>query len=96
MDTYGHLFGGSDRDSADKMEQLFGNVPKERCGHNRPKESIVTRLADKIADKNDEVGRELGGISFILYGERGGNRTCNLLIKSRLLCQLSYAPTFVK
>ena len=28
-----------------------------------------------------------------MNGERGGNRTCNLLIKSQLLCQLSYAPT---
>jgi hypothetical protein len=27
-------------------------------------------------------------------GERGGNRTFNLLIKSQLLCQLSYAPEF--
>jgi hypothetical protein len=26
-------------------------------------------------------------------GERGRNRTSNLLIKSQLLCQLSYAPT---
>src|ERR1700731_4678940 len=26
-------------------------------------------------------------------GERGRNRTYNLLIKSQLLCQLSYAPT---
>ena len=26
-------------------------------------------------------------------GERGGNRTFNLEIKSLLLCQLSYAPT---
>ena len=26
------------------------------------------------------------------YGERGRNRTYNLLIKSQLLCQLSYAP----
>ena len=25
-------------------------------------------------------------------GERGWNRTINLLIKSQLLCQLSYAP----
>lgn len=25
MDTYGHLFEGSDRDSAEKMEKLFGN-----------------------------------------------------------------------
>jgi hypothetical protein len=27
-----------------------------------------------------------------LDGERGWNRTTNLLIKSQLLCQLSYAP----
>ena len=27
-----------------------------------------------------------------LIGERGRNRTFNLLIKSQLLCQLSYAP----
>ena len=29
-------------------------------------------------------------------GERGRNRTFNLLIKSQLLCQLSYAPTVGK
>src|SRR3954468_12496795 len=28
-----------------------------------------------------------------IVGERGRNRTYNLLIKSQLLCQLSYAPT---
>jgi hypothetical protein len=28
-----------------------------------------------------------------VVGERGRNRTFNLLIKSQLLCQLSYAPT---
>ena len=28
------------------------------------------------------------------FGERGRNRTFNLLIKSQLLCQLSYAPAF--
>ena len=28
-----------------------------------------------------------------MSGERGRNRTYNLLIKSQLLCQLSYAPT---
>ena len=27
-------------------------------------------------------------------GERGRNRTYNLVIKSHLLCQLSYAPAF--
>jgi hypothetical protein len=29
-------------------------------------------------------------------GERGRNRTYNLLIKSQLLCQLSYAPVLRK
>ena len=29
-------------------------------------------------------------------GERGRNRTFNLLIKSQLLCQLSYAPSYGK
>src|SRR3954468_21824134 len=33
---------------------------------------------------------------FGLSGERGRNRTFNLLIKSQLLCQLSYAPTIVR
>ncbi len=30
--------------------------------------------------------------NFFGFGERGRNRTFNLLIKSQLLCQLSYAP----
>jgi hypothetical protein len=29
---------------------------------------------------------------YLKNGERGRNRTYNLLIKSQLLCQLSYAP----
>src|SRR5512135_3156849 len=31
----------------------------------------------------------------LFCGERGRNRTYNLLIKSQLLCQLSYAPFWV-
>jgi hypothetical protein len=31
-------------------------------------------------------------VSIVGFGERGRNRTFNLLIKSQLLCQLSYAP----
>jgi integrase len=31
MDTYGHLFEGSDRDSAEKMERLFGAGSKRRA-----------------------------------------------------------------
>src|SRR6202035_5941215 len=35
----------------------------------------------------------MDGKSLKRSGERGRNRTFNLLIKSQLLCQLSYAPT---
>ena len=35
----------------------------------------------------------MDGKSLKRSGERGRNRTYNLLIKSQLLCQLSYAPT---
>ena len=39
--------------------------------------------------RESELSRKLLKVG----GERGGNRTYNLLIKSQLLCQLSYAPT---
>jgi hypothetical protein len=35
---------------------------------------------------------EKTGLEMKKSGERGRNRTFNLLIKSQLLCQLSYAP----
>ena len=44
MDTYGHLFEGSDRDSAEKMERLFGEEPT--------KSRILTMPRPKwVADK---------------------------------------------
>jgi integrase len=47
MDTYGHLFEGSDRDSAEKMENLFGGEPKAPPDR--------SRVADKTADKNSKA-----------------------------------------
>jgi integrase len=52
MDTYGHLFEGSDRDSAEKMERLFGEEPT--------KSRVLTmrgpnRAADKTADKDTQA-----------------------------------------
>ena len=52
MDTYGHLFEGSDRDSAEKMERLFGEETT--------KSRVLTirgpnRAADKTADKDAEA-----------------------------------------
>jgi hypothetical protein len=49
MDTYGHLFEGSDRDSAEKMERLFGAEPARPRVLTMPGPS---RVADKTADKN--------------------------------------------
>lgn len=52
MDTYGHLFEGSDRDSAEKMEKLFGGEPKLGRVLTMPDRSGV---ADKTADKNTKA-----------------------------------------
>jgi len=59
MDTYGHLFEGSDRDSAERMDQIFGG--KKSDGLRRVTEAgtplimipggFSSRHADKNADK---------------------------------------------
>ena len=52
MDTYGHLFEGSDRDSAEKMERLFGEEPTKSRVLNMRGPNLV---ADKTADKDTEA-----------------------------------------
>ena len=52
MDTYGHLFEGSDRDSAEKMETLFVGESKAARVLTMPDRSLV---ADKTADKNSKA-----------------------------------------
>jgi hypothetical protein len=47
MDTYGHLFEGSDRDSAEKMEKLFGSEPKA------PR-LLTMPDRNRVADKNSK------------------------------------------
>ena len=52
----------------------------------------------QFAASHSEAGREgrersISPVAAMKDGERGRNRTFNLLIKSQLLCQLSYAPT---
>src|SRR5215467_250402 len=49
-------------------------------------------VAKKYHPKYHLLVRLKSNKCFILCGERGRNRTFNLLIKSQLLCQLSYAP----
>jgi hypothetical protein len=50
----------------------------------------AARLRDSLY--RDAFGCKSGRIPNNFDGERGRNRTYNLLIKSQLLCQLSYAP----
>jgi hypothetical protein len=45
----------------------------------------------QLAESN-KAEAKTGALMSGLNGERGRNRTFNLLIKSQLLCQLSYAP----
>jgi integrase len=48
MDTYGHLFEGSDRDSAEKMEKLFGGEP-------RAPRVLTMPNRNRVADKNTKA-----------------------------------------
>ncbi len=62
----------------DKAPRMFV-VCQQRHGKSTSRHTWNFEVNDKrqVIDKN---------------GERGRNRTFNLLIKSQLLCQLSYAP----
>src|SRR5450755_2249776 len=51
---------------------------------------ICRFIEDAVLDALSRLEVHAGG-----SGERGRNRTFNLLIKSQLLCQLSYAPACV-
>ena len=52
MDTYGHLFEGSDRDSAEKMEKLF--APKQ-AGGGRPGQAAVAVLSPALDQRRGQA-----------------------------------------
>jgi hypothetical protein len=52
-----------------------------------------TRTAPRTAVRRTRLLKP--ACSLVRSGERGRNRTYNLLIKSQLLCQLSYAPVLL-
>lgn len=62
------------------MDEKFAHAPAAELAHYWRTEGEIWK-------------RTVLAKSFIFSGERGRNRTFNLLIKSQLLCQLSYAPT---
>jgi hypothetical protein len=55
-------------------------------------DAILRPVAVNTAVRTAKGKRKLSRKYLISSGERGRNRTYNLVIKSHLLCQLSYAP----
>jgi integrase len=81
VDTYGHLIPGANIKWVDGLDRATSSqqnaTPAQlEAAPARDPEMKSLELADAAND----------------VGERGRNRTFNLLIKSQLLCQLSYAP----
>src|SRR3981189_2646262 len=71
---------------------LFGSqMDRGKEGATRARGTTGTRNFVLIVSHSRAAIRHEGG-ELILNGERGRNRTYNLVIKSHLLCQLSYAP----
>jgi len=82
VDTYGHLIPGANINWVDGLDRKTtpqqNATPAQLQTDERTQPS--TESLEPIVNVEDD-------------GERGRNRTYNLLIKSQLLCQLSYAPT---
>jgi integrase len=81
VDTYGHLLPGANINWIDGLDRK--TTPQQNATPaqlNRDEESPPSPESLQLVPQVGDVG------------ERGRNRTFNLLIKSQLLCQLSYAP----
>jgi hypothetical protein len=81
VDTYGHLIPGANINWVDGLDrkttsQQNATLAQLEAAESKERETESPELVDGLGD----------------VGERGRNRTFNLLIKSQLLCQLSYAP----
>ena len=59
----------------------------DRLDSKTTQQQNATPAQPEVVDDEPESLEAIEGV-----GERGRNRTYNLLIKSQLLCQLSYAP----
>jgi hypothetical protein len=83
--------------SNNSLGNTAAKVPADQSRHRSLESTEVYDVA--TATKNSHSTKRVltgmvGGSMQVLEksGERGRNRTYNLLIKSQLLCQLSYAP----
>ena len=73
IDTYSHVIPGLQEMAAQRIENIIGDEAMEVLGVEKGGESMLA-----------SVGKE-----GEFESEPHRNRTCNLLIKSQLLCQLS-------
>jgi hypothetical protein len=87
MNTYSHVLPAMRAEVADRMNSILGTVSKI------DQEPVSALVATSVATtpSPELVHRACKWLKR--DGERGRNRTYNLLIKSQLLCQLSYAST---
>ena len=56
MDTYGHLFDGSDNESAERMERLFGAAKPSKS----VEEANVTRIDQRVANRRTNLSPKRG------------------------------------
>ena len=56
------------------------------------REDFINVAEETLDSLPKEFRSRIQNVAILVDGERGRNRTYNLLIKSQLLCQLSYAP----
>ena len=85
LDTYGHVLPGNQAAAAEKFDQVvLSELVKDRDGEDNPGSGEAPAVSNMLA---------IGGYRPLKKGgierEPHRNRTCNLLIKSQLLCQLS-------
>jgi len=85
LDTYGHLLPGNQAAAAEKFDQVvLSELVRDQDGESTPETEPVTDVSKMLAKGADDSSKE-GDFE----SEPHRNRTCNLLIKSQLLCQLS-------
>src|SRR3954464_5854379 len=76
----------NDEPSASQLPAHFESNSPVRPGYECDVCLLLNHCLGLVCRRNPPTG-------YLDDGERGRNRTFNLLIKSQLLCQLSYAPT---
>jgi len=92
IDTYSHVVPGLQEMAAQKIEAIIGEEAMEELGRTGGKKSVSIVPA---VEQDQHVGKMLAkpsnylDITLEFESEPHRSRTCNLLIKSQLLCQLS-------